>query len=284
MEGDPKFVASQQIPNVPYYRFATLLGLKGIYVDDPEQLGAAWDEALAADRPVVLEVKSDPSAAAAAARDAAAGEAFRRDARERRSARGQRDRRDRPAGAVRGAAGQRHSGRQARQRRIVRRKRDGPMRHGALADVDVVPVAVQHKRRGPACASVNGILRPCARVDRRVDRRPHTVSRITTGCNAHDVHTTRGRHAGSPAAHGNCSGGGCRRLMSSPFAGAVLPVRRHRQRAASRASPDSRALPRRPPPARPANRCRSPTSRTRPGRPRSPCSCSAGRCSRCARR
>ncbi|MBU9403355.1 thiamine pyrophosphate-requiring protein [Burkholderia multivorans] len=60
MEGDPKFDASQQIPNVPYSRFATLLGLKGIYVDDPAQLGAAWDEALASDRPVVLEVKSDP--------------------------------------------------------------------------------------------------------------------------------------------------------------------------------------------------------------------------------
>ncbi|MCA8381679.1 thiamine pyrophosphate-requiring protein [Burkholderia cenocepacia] len=60
MEGAPKFDASQQIPNVPYYRFATLLGLKGIYVDDPEQLGAAWEEALASDRPVVLEVKSDP--------------------------------------------------------------------------------------------------------------------------------------------------------------------------------------------------------------------------------
>ncbi|KAB0632007.1 thiamine pyrophosphate-requiring protein [Burkholderia latens] len=60
MEGDPKFDASQRIPNVPYSRFATLLGLKGIYVDDPEQLGAAWDEALASDRPVVLEVKSDP--------------------------------------------------------------------------------------------------------------------------------------------------------------------------------------------------------------------------------
>ncbi|RQU47480.1 thiamine pyrophosphate-requiring protein [Burkholderia cenocepacia] len=60
MEGDPKFDASQQIPNGPYHRFATLLGLKGIYVDDPEQLGAAWDEALASDRPVVLEVKSDP--------------------------------------------------------------------------------------------------------------------------------------------------------------------------------------------------------------------------------
>ncbi|MBJ9689077.1 thiamine pyrophosphate-requiring protein [Burkholderia vietnamiensis] len=60
MEGDPKFDTSQQIPNVPYYRFATLVGLKGIYVDDPEQLGAAWEEALASDRPVVLEVKSDP--------------------------------------------------------------------------------------------------------------------------------------------------------------------------------------------------------------------------------
>jgi pyruvate dehydrogenase (quinone) len=60
MEGDPKFNASQQIPNVPYHRFAELIGLKGIYVDDPEQLAAAWSEALAADRPVVLEVKTDP--------------------------------------------------------------------------------------------------------------------------------------------------------------------------------------------------------------------------------
>jgi pyruvate dehydrogenase (quinone) len=60
MEGDPKFDASQQIPDVPYHRFAELIGLKGIYVDDPEKLGAAWDEALASDRPVVLEVKTDP--------------------------------------------------------------------------------------------------------------------------------------------------------------------------------------------------------------------------------
>jgi pyruvate dehydrogenase (quinone) len=60
MNGDPKFDASQQLPNVPYHKFAELIGLKGIYVDDPEQLGAAWDEALAADRPVVLEVKTDP--------------------------------------------------------------------------------------------------------------------------------------------------------------------------------------------------------------------------------
>ena len=60
MEGDPKFDASQQIPNVPYHRFAELIGLKGIYVDNPNRLGAAWDEALAAECPVVLEVKTDP--------------------------------------------------------------------------------------------------------------------------------------------------------------------------------------------------------------------------------
>lgn len=61
MEGDPKFEATQTIPNVPYHRFAELIGLRGIYVDDPERLGPAWDEALAADRPVVLEVKTDPN-------------------------------------------------------------------------------------------------------------------------------------------------------------------------------------------------------------------------------
>jgi pyruvate dehydrogenase (quinone) len=37
-----------------------LIGLKGIYVDRPEAIGPAWDQALASDRPVVLEVKTDP--------------------------------------------------------------------------------------------------------------------------------------------------------------------------------------------------------------------------------
>jgi pyruvate dehydrogenase (quinone) len=60
MEGDPKFNASQQIPNVPYHRFAELIGLKGIYVDRADSVGSAWNEALEADRPVVLEVKTDP--------------------------------------------------------------------------------------------------------------------------------------------------------------------------------------------------------------------------------
>jgi pyruvate dehydrogenase (quinone) len=60
MEGNPKFDATQQIPDVPYHRFAELIGLRGIYVDTPERVGPAWEEALAADRPVVLEMKTDP--------------------------------------------------------------------------------------------------------------------------------------------------------------------------------------------------------------------------------
>lgn len=60
MAGDPKFEASQELPNVPFHRFAELIGLKGIYVDTPEAIGPAWDEALAAGRPVVLEIKTDP--------------------------------------------------------------------------------------------------------------------------------------------------------------------------------------------------------------------------------
>jgi pyruvate dehydrogenase (quinone) len=55
MEGEPKFAASQDLPDVPYARYAELLGLRGIRVDRPEQVGPAWDDAFAADRPVVIE-------------------------------------------------------------------------------------------------------------------------------------------------------------------------------------------------------------------------------------
>ena len=60
MEGNPKFEATQQIPDVPYHRFGELIGLKGIFCDDPDKVGEAWRTALAADRPVVLEFKTDP--------------------------------------------------------------------------------------------------------------------------------------------------------------------------------------------------------------------------------
>ncbi|WP_027516523.1 thiamine pyrophosphate-requiring protein [Bradyrhizobium sp. WSM1417] len=60
INGDPKFEASQRIPNVSYSRFAELIGLSGIYVDSPQMLGSAWEQALASQMPVVLEVKTDP--------------------------------------------------------------------------------------------------------------------------------------------------------------------------------------------------------------------------------
>lgn len=60
INGDPKFEASQRIPDVPYSRFAEMIGLTGIFVDSPQLLGSAWDQALATERPVVLEVKTDP--------------------------------------------------------------------------------------------------------------------------------------------------------------------------------------------------------------------------------
>ncbi|GGM09991.1 thiamine pyrophosphate-requiring protein [Pseudomonas asuensis] len=60
MNGDPKFEASQNIPNVAYHQFAESIGLKGIYVDSPERVASAWEEALASDRPVVINFKTDP--------------------------------------------------------------------------------------------------------------------------------------------------------------------------------------------------------------------------------
>jgi pyruvate dehydrogenase (quinone) len=60
LEGDPKYEGSQNLPDFAYAQYAELVGLKGIKVDDPDLVGQAWDEALAADRPVVLEAMTDP--------------------------------------------------------------------------------------------------------------------------------------------------------------------------------------------------------------------------------
>ena len=60
MEGDPKFDASQKLPNVPYHQFARLIGLEGIYCDDSGAIGPSWERALEASRPVLLEFKTDP--------------------------------------------------------------------------------------------------------------------------------------------------------------------------------------------------------------------------------
>ena len=60
MEGDPKYEASQVLPDFPYARYAELLGFLGIRVDTADEVGPAWDEALSADRPVLYEAITDP--------------------------------------------------------------------------------------------------------------------------------------------------------------------------------------------------------------------------------
>jgi len=60
LAGDPKLEASQVLPDFPFARYAELLGLRGIRVESPDRVADAWDEALAADRPVVYEAITDP--------------------------------------------------------------------------------------------------------------------------------------------------------------------------------------------------------------------------------
>lgn len=59
--GNPEFEGSQEIPEFPYARYAEMLGLKGVKVNDPDKLATAWDEVLSADRPALLEVVVDPN-------------------------------------------------------------------------------------------------------------------------------------------------------------------------------------------------------------------------------
>lgn len=60
LAGDPRFPDTQDIPEFNYAAYAELIGFKGIRVSDPEKISSAWDEALSADRPVVLDVRTDP--------------------------------------------------------------------------------------------------------------------------------------------------------------------------------------------------------------------------------
>jgi pyruvate dehydrogenase (quinone) len=61
LAGDPKFAASQDIPEFNYAQYARSLGLAGILVDDPAQIVPAWKQALAADRPTVIDAVCDPN-------------------------------------------------------------------------------------------------------------------------------------------------------------------------------------------------------------------------------
>jgi pyruvate dehydrogenase (quinone) len=59
--GDPKFEAAQDLPHFSYAEYARMLGLHGVRCDDPDRVGAAWEEALAAGRPALVEFVTDPN-------------------------------------------------------------------------------------------------------------------------------------------------------------------------------------------------------------------------------
>jgi pyruvate dehydrogenase (quinone) len=60
LAGDPKYEASQNLPEFPFASHAELFGLKGIRLASPDDVVAAWEEALHADRPVVIDAQTDP--------------------------------------------------------------------------------------------------------------------------------------------------------------------------------------------------------------------------------
>ncbi len=61
MEGAPKFAESQTLPDIDYAAFARSIGLHAVNVDTPDGVAPAWEAALSADRPSVLDIRCDPN-------------------------------------------------------------------------------------------------------------------------------------------------------------------------------------------------------------------------------
>ncbi|GAA1173132.1 thiamine pyrophosphate-requiring protein [Streptomyces hebeiensis] len=61
MSGAPQFLPSQAIPDVPYADFARSIGLDGVRVEKPGEVESAWHKALGADRPYVIDFRTDPA-------------------------------------------------------------------------------------------------------------------------------------------------------------------------------------------------------------------------------
>jgi pyruvate dehydrogenase (quinone) len=60
MEGDAKLETTQVIPDFNYAAYAESLGFLGLRVESPGQVLEAWHQALASDRPVLVEAITDP--------------------------------------------------------------------------------------------------------------------------------------------------------------------------------------------------------------------------------
>jgi pyruvate dehydrogenase (quinone) len=61
MAGSPTFPPSQHIPDFPYAGFAESIGLGGIKVTEPDGVRGAWEQALASERPCLVEFVTDPA-------------------------------------------------------------------------------------------------------------------------------------------------------------------------------------------------------------------------------
>jgi pyruvate dehydrogenase (quinone) len=60
LTGDPKYEASQVLPAFDYAGYAELVGLQSIRVERDEDVAPAWERALAAQRPVLIDARTDP--------------------------------------------------------------------------------------------------------------------------------------------------------------------------------------------------------------------------------
>ena len=60
MADSPNVPKTQDVPRFDYAGYAESLGLMGLRVERPEDVGPAWDQAFAADRPVVIDAHVDP--------------------------------------------------------------------------------------------------------------------------------------------------------------------------------------------------------------------------------
>jgi pyruvate dehydrogenase (quinone) len=61
LQGDPMNPMTQRIPDVRYGDFAELIGLRGVRIEQPEDIGDAWRQAFEADRPFVIDAVCDPN-------------------------------------------------------------------------------------------------------------------------------------------------------------------------------------------------------------------------------
>jgi pyruvate dehydrogenase (quinone) len=61
LAGDPRFPASQSVPDFPYAEYAKSLGLDGVRVERADDIAGAWERAFASTKPFVFEAVTDPN-------------------------------------------------------------------------------------------------------------------------------------------------------------------------------------------------------------------------------